>query len=277
MNRPAATPVGKRLVAHLPAVFLEADGSGGGDELQSLLAAFEEVLLGLPDTPSAEGFEQLIAALPDLIGPRGASGSAGLPYLPAQDGEGSAFQELTAFTLPGDTDPEVEEAPRTDSAHPAHAAVVPPFDTATRDAFMPWLAARWVSFAPFAHFEPARLRRIVAGIVPLYARRGTPAYLKALLRLCFEEIADIDLQEHLSGGLRVGQARIGTTTQLGAVRPFTFGLGITLRPRAEGWHEAALAPLGASLRAVIDFAKPAHTCCELHLAALDTGPVHVCG
>ena len=118
---------------------------------------------------------------------------------------------------------------------------------------------------------------LLMGIVPLYARRGTPAYLKALLRLCFEEIADIDLQEHLGGGLRVGQARIGTTTQLGAVRPFTFGLGITLRPRAEGWHEAALAPLGASLRAVIDFAKPAHTCCELHLAASDAGPVHGCG
>ncbi|MFT3721500.1 hypothetical protein [Pseudorhodoferax sp.] len=139
------------------------------------------------------------------------------------------------------------------------------FDPATRDAFAPWIAAHWVAFAPFAHFDAARLRRIAAGIVPLYARRGTPGYLVALLHLCFDELDHVALQEDLGGGLRVGQARLGRTTQLGRARPFVFGLALRLRARPQGWPAGELQALREALQAVIDFAKPAHTSCELTL------------
>jgi phage tail-like protein len=139
------------------------------------------------------------------------------------------------------------------------------FDTATRAAFLPWLASQWVAFKPFAHFEPARLARIVAGIVPMYGRRGTGSYLLALLRLCFEELSDVNLHEQLGGGVRLGSAEIGRTTLLGEHRPFTFGLTLWLQEREDGWSQHALAALEHAVRAVVDFAKPAHTSCELRL------------
>jgi len=134
------------------------------------------------------------------------------------------------------------------------------YDAATRDAFVPWLAASWVAFTPFAHFEPARLRSIVSGIVPLYARRGTPAYLTSLLHLCFDEIATVTIREDLSGGLVVGRARLGHSTQLGAARPFVFEVVIALRPGALDQPR-----LRRAIRAVVDFAKPAHTCCDIFI------------
>ena len=60
-----------------------------------------------------------------------------------------------------------------------------------------------------ALFEPAQLRRIVAGIVPLYGRRGTRGYLERLLRLCFDEIASLDIDDDAGPGLRLGRARAG--------------------------------------------------------------------
>lgn len=141
------------------------------------------------------------------------------------------------------------------------------FDAETRDAFVPWLAARWVAFTPFAHFKADRLRRIVAGIVPLYSRRGTPAYLIELLRLCFDdEITDIELREHLSGGLILGESQIGISTRLGSARAFSFGVQVRLRASAEGWSAHASA-MATRLHAVIDFAKPAHTTCDLVIHA----------
>ena len=137
------------------------------------------------------------------------------------------------------------------------------FDDAARDAFAPWLASQWVAFAPFAHFEPARLRRIAAGIVPLYGRRGTASCLVGLLQLCFDELAQVSLREHLTGGFVVGSTALGGDTPLGATRAFAFAVDVRLHPRPHGWSEPALARLRDALQAVIDFAKPAHTVCEL--------------
>lgn len=214
-SRPEPRP--GRLLASLPAVYREADLGPGHGDLQTLLSAFEGVLLGATGSAGPHGHEQRIAALPSLL---------------SQD------------PLPGG------------------------FDAATRDAFVPWLAARWVAFTPFAHFEPERLRRIVSGIVPLYARRGTPAYLTSLLQLCFEdEIGDLELREHLSGGLILGESQIGIGTRLGSARSFSFRLQVRLRAPAEGWTAPALAAVTKRLHAVIDFAKPAHTTCDLVVLA----------
>lgn len=215
MSKPA--PQLDRLLSSLPAVYREADLGPGHGDLQTLLAAFERVLIGAPGTARPEGYEQCVAALPSLLSPEHTAGG---------------------------------------------------FDAETRDAFVPWLAARWVAFAPFAHFEADQLRRIVAGIVPLYARRGTPAYLIELLRLCFDhELTDIELREHLSGGLILGESEIGISTRLGIARAFSFGVQVRLRARAEGWSAHALAAMAKRLHSVIDFAKPAHTTCDLVIHA----------
>ncbi|WP_326533835.1 hypothetical protein [Pseudorhodoferax sp.] len=190
----------------------------------------------------------------------------------AEQGRGELQRLLAAFerVLLGEPGAPVAQGfePRID-ALPSLWGGAPPdggFEAATRDAFAPWIAAHWVAFAPFAHFDAVRLRRIAAGIVPLYARRGTPGYLVALLRLCFDELDQIALQEDLGGGLRVGRALLGRSTQLGRARPFVFGLALTLHPRPHGWPAAELQPLREALQAVIDFATPAHTSCELTLA-----------
>jgi phage tail-like protein len=125
--------------------------------------------------------------------------------------------------------------------------------------FLPW-SASWLAFAPHALFEPERLRYIVAGIVPLYGRRGTRGYLEKLLTLCFDEIAEATLYERDIAGLRLGHSHIGVDSLLAVERTFWFGVDVQLRPNAPAGIEQRL-------RAVIDFAKPAHTAYELRLHA----------
>jgi len=133
------------------------------------------------------------------------------------------------------------------------------------DRFLPWLAG-WVAFTPHALFAPAQLRRIIAGIVPLYGRRGTRGYLERLLRLCFDEIVSVDIVDAAGPGLRLGRARVGQDSVLARDSPFWFRVVLELRagmqpmsPRRPGCDPA----LDERVRAMIDFAKPAHTAYEL--------------
>jgi phage tail-like protein len=134
----------------------------------------------------------------------------------------------------------------------------------TPDRFLHWLAT-WLSFTPHALFPPESLRRIVGGIVPMYGLRGTRDYLVRLLKLCFgDEMAQIDVDDRPSAGFTVGESTLGVDTRLAVSRPFCFK--VVIEPRevhAEpiASHEAAA--LQHRLRAVIDFAKPAHTTYEL--------------
>jgi phage tail-like protein len=141
----------------------------------------------------------------------------------------------------------------------------------TPERFLPWLAS-WLAFTPRDLFEPERLRHVVAGIVPLYGRRGTRVYLEALLTLCFEEIAAVQIDEREQVGLRVGLSRLGVDSLLARERPFWFGVDIELRRDAM----AAVRPTAAmrfeqQVRAVIDFAKPAHTAYELRMHRAHSG------
>jgi phage tail-like protein len=130
--------------------------------------------------------------------------------------------------------------------------------------FLPWLAS-WLSFTPHALFPTESLRRIVGGIVPLYGLRGTRNYLVRLLELCFgDELARIDVEDRPSVGFTIGQSVLGVDTRLAVRRPFCFKVAVE-------WSEARTEPMTADaaealqhrLRAVIDFAKPAHTTYEL--------------
>lgn len=142
-------------------------------------------------------------------------------------------------------------------------------DRRTPDRFLPWLAT-WMSFAPRDLFTAERLRHIVAGIVPLYGMRGTRAYLEALLKLCFEEISDVHIDEHEDVGLRVGIAKLGIDSLLAEKRPFWFSVDIGVDgngPRSRGRPASAPGDVRFEdrVRAVIEFAKPAHTAYVLRL------------
>ena len=149
-------------------------------------------------------------------------------------------------------------------------ALFSPIDT--REEFLHWLAA-WLSFTPHALFPPESLRRIIGGIVPVYGLRGTRDYLVRLLKLCFgDEVAQIEVDDRPSVGFTIGQSTLGVDTRLAVSRPFCFKVIIE-------HHAAQTDPMASDeaqalqhrLRAVIDFAKPAHTTYELEWRAHPRG------
>ncbi len=103
----------------------------------------------------------------------------------------------------------------------------------------------------------------------MYGLRGTRDYLVRLLDLCFDdEVAQIHVDDRPSVGFTVGESTLGVDTRLAVSRPFCFKVVIErheaqTEPTAS--HEAET--LQHRLRAVIDFAKPAHTTYELEWRA----------
>jgi phage tail-like protein len=142
----------------------------------------------------------------------------------------------------------------------------------TPDRFVSWLA-EWVAFTPHALFTPEQLRKIVAGIVPLYGRRGTRMYLEQLIKLCFDEISVVEIDERPDFGMRVGYAKIGIDTLLGIERPFQFRVVIEVRTPQEATRhtQTSKTEFDYRIRAIIDFAKPAHTDYELRLKFVGAG------
>jgi hypothetical protein len=199
--------------------------------LHALLAVFERILLaGGGTNPPAIAEE--IDGLPSLLAPLGVTRSASWPTV-----NGAACIQTGAR---------------------------PP----APDRFMPWLA-QWVAFTPYRYFPADELRRIVAGIVPLYGKRGTREYLVRLLGLCFGELGTWTIDENPRFGFALGHARIGVDTVLAVHEPFRFRIEGQLHEGAPGVH----GDLEERVRAVIDFARPAHTTYELILAAHRTQPI----
>ena len=145
------------------------------------------------------------------------------------------------------------------------------FDPAeTPDEFLPWLA-EWVALTHRIGLSPKRQRELVAGIVPLYTKRGTKVYLTQLLKFFSPEGAEITIEDHELPGLIVGTAEIGVDSWLEPDRAFWFKVKIRA-PSSHGnavrqaqphneWQERA--------RQVIDLAKPAHTMYQLDWAFQD--------
>jgi phage tail-like protein len=135
----------------------------------------------------------------------------------------------------------------------------------TPDRFLPWLAT-WVAFTPHALFSPEQLRVIISGIAPLYSKRGTRDYLEQLLKLCFPEILTVEIDDHPVPGFIIGQAKIGEDTLFGEERPFWFRVDIDMRRQNDGSGVREREHgFEQRVRAIIDFAKPAHTGYELHV------------
>ena len=134
----------------------------------------------------------------------------------------------------------------------------------TPDRFLTWLA-QWVVFEPYRLFSADRLRTIIAGIVPLYGRRGTRQYLKALVRLCFDGVDEIRIDENPVHGFTIGLARLGEDSILVREAPFRFRIEVVIREEASDATHEPWQALEQRVRAVVDFAKPAHTAYELVL------------
>lgn len=145
----------------------------------------------------------------------------------------------------------------------------------TPDAFLHWLAA-WLSFTPHELFPPEALRRIVAGIVPLYGLRGTRKYLARLLELCFgDELAKIHIDDRPRVGFTIGESVLGVDTRLAESRAFWFKVVVELQEEAAASSASnGRNALEQRLRAVIDFAKPAHTAYELSWRPLLAAGLH---
>ena len=196
--------------------------------LRALLAAFERLLLASGDE-NAPAIADEIDAIPSLFAPLGVEPSA---QWPTSNGPARIQGDRRA---------------------------------AAPERFLPWLA-QWVAFTPYRYFSADELRRIVAGIVPLYARRGTREYLEKLLALCFGEIGEATIDENPAHGFVIGRARVGIDTVLAESEPFRFRVEIRLRAHeGPGAHESRK-DLEERVRAVVEFARPAHTEYELVLA-----------
>ncbi len=152
------------------------------------------------------------------------------------------------------------------------AGIATYFDAAeTPDEFLPWLG-QWVALSHMDGLSLARQRQLLSEIVPLYAKRGTKAYLARLLELFSPDGAEIAIEDHALPGLIIGQAKIGIDAWLEADRPFCFEVRVRAPKPADGnaegevqlqseWREWA--------RRVIDLAKPAHTTYDLDWAFVD--------
>jgi phage tail-like protein len=134
----------------------------------------------------------------------------------------------------------------------------------TPDGFLPWLA-EWVAFTPHPLFSGERLRTVIAGIVPLYGRRGTRRYLRALLRLCFDGVADIRINENPVHGFTIGLARLGLDSILVREAPSRFKIEVAISEASIEAQDEPWESFEQRVRAVVDFAKPAHTEYELVL------------
>jgi hypothetical protein len=125
---------------------------------------------------------------------------------------------------------------------------------------VPWLA-QWVALSYLSGLTERRQRELLAEIVPLYAQRGTKAYLGRLLEFFTPANTIVVIEDRELHGFIVGTVRIGLDSWLEHERPFWFRVRIyTTVPMGDADEQSRFI---TQLRRVIDLAKPAHTLYEL--------------
>jgi phage tail-like protein len=210
---------------HLPAVLQEPDPADPGF-LAALLGALEAVFTGAGD-PNAPGLEELL------------DGIAG----PPQQSLAGLERYFTPLAPAGEALPERHQAPA---------------------GFLEWLSG-WVALTVRADVSEAQQRALIANAVPLYAQRGTPAGLAALLALYDVGVV---IEEDLDAMQLGVHSTIGEDTFLGGGAPHAFRVLVNV-PTAD---PVRLADTERRLRAIIDGEKPAHTIYELRI---DTPPMQI--
>ncbi|MCP4119844.1 MAG: hypothetical protein GY737_31480 [Desulfobacteraceae bacterium] len=128
--------------------------------------------------------------------------------------------------------------------------------------FLPWLA-QWVALIDLDGLDESRQRQLLAGIVPLYAKRGTKGYLERLLKLFVPENAAVEIDDEEILGVVVGNTKVGINSWLQHDRPFCFRVTIQMSGTDRHGAGAYRARREELVRRVIELAKPAHTLYEL--------------
>jgi phage tail-like protein len=143
------------------------------------------------------------------------------------------------------------------------AALFDVYNETLEEDFVHWLG-QWVAFTHVDGLTLQQQRKLIANLVPLYAKRGTKEYLAEILKFFTPVNSIICIRDQLQG-LLVGSARIGSDSVLERDRPFWFKVRICAphpgvyeeeRTRLKKeWKDRA--------RRTIDLAKPVHTMYQL--------------
>jgi len=227
-------------LGYLPALFQEV-GEDGTSVLGRLLLAFEEVLTGLPGA-DRRGLEEILDGTLKKT-PRG--------------WEPDADSGVQRYFVPGPRSPGIDV----------------PDDHRTKTEFLDWLAG-WVALALQPGWNEEEKRRLLARIVPLYAKRGTLAGLVDLLSTYTG--MGVEVLEYLQpfqvpvqkGGKT---APVGGDFPIGEGPPHYFGVRIVL----QGVSPEELEAKQQIARTIVEQEKPAHTWYRLDFVIPDTIQVGV--
>lgn len=134
----------------------------------------------------------------------------------------------------------------------------------TPKEFLPWLA-QWVALAHGRGLPEDRLRNLIARSVPLYAQRGTKAYVEELLKLFLAGVVSVSVNDQETTPVVVGLSRVGVDSWLGGDRPFWFRVVMCVDVEVTPGEDLNRPGPGleSSARSVIELAKPAYTTYEL--------------
>ncbi|MER2515811.1 MAG: phage tail protein [Candidatus Accumulibacter phosphatis] len=128
-----------------------------------------------------------------------------------------------------------------------------------REDFLPWLAS-WTALVLRADWSPEQKRTVLAKIIPLYRKRGTKAGLEEYLKIYVGDGVSIS-DEH--DPIQVGTiSTVGVDTVVGGMPPHLFHVNVAFTTP----DPAELSRKTASVRAVLDIEKPAHTSYSLSIS-----------
>ncbi len=134
--------------------------------------------------------------------------------------------------------------------------------------FLPWLAG-WTALTLDPALTEAQARELVARVVPLYAIRGTKAYLEEMLHLYLRPAPRVVIEEPEIPRLQIGRhSSVERDTYIGGGPPHFFQ--VTLEFPAGGAEPAEHADRQRRrlARQVIELAKPAHTTYDLRIVSM---------
>jgi phage tail-like protein len=121
-----------------------------------------------------------------------------------------------------------------------------------REDFLPWLAS-WTALVLRADWSPEQKRKALAQIIPLYRKRGTKPGLEEFLKIYVGEGVTI-FDEH--DQFQIGEkSQVGVNTIVGGQPAHLFRVNVAFTTP----DPDELSKKTASVRAVLDVEKPAHT------------------
>lgn len=258
----------------LPAIYrgafrhLDVPGTAAMEPAQSsaeflgpFLKIFETILTEKMDPTSLEhrSFSEMIDALPDMLYPA--------LYFLFPDQQRSEGERDFVPPLPLEHFHDTAHPGDADSAYAERLRAFLKLHRTDRgmerdlEELLEWLST-WTALVLHRNWSVDKKRTVLARILPLYRRRGTPRGLEALLELYFDRPVKIFDRVRLPA-FRVGvnsRAGGGGAT-LGGFPPYHFIAAAAIRPGDRGRVEEIV----RSIRRIIDREKPAHTTYNLVL------------